>query len=402
MSNSENSKKPKHSKGYSINKNFLRVAIPALIVVVIGVVLFITTPWQKGVEPSPSADPETPPPTVIETPEPTPEETALPPIETPTPPPETPTPHLSWGEYNPLTGEAWDEDLSDSRPWAMSIGNTAAAMPLWGVGKADIILEFVVDESATRIIAIFQDISDLDRTGGLRSLRTSSLELTQSFDAIFVHWGGRTYDNEVPGGLATQFGTIDASGIGYRDPDRVTKPALEHRAVITGDRLLRGVPSSFRTEHETGFRHSFTFGEGDVIPDGLAANDVLVNFHSYINKTTQFTYNSSENVYYATQHGAPFIDGNDNEKLSFANIIVINTTMKPVKPNPSTAHTKVNTNGNGTGYFISGGKYVEITWQRTSGTSPFRFYLADGTPLVMGVGKTYICVVDDKQVPTFS
>ena len=42
------------------------------------------------------------------------------------------------------------------------------------------------------------------------------------------------------------------------------------------------------------------------------------------------------------------------------------------------------------GYFVCGGKCVEITWERETNTDPFRYYLKDGTPLELGVGSTYV------------
>jgi hypothetical protein len=36
---------------------------------------------------------------------------------------------------------------------------------------------------------------------------------------------------------------------------------------------------------------------------------------------------------------------------------------------------------------------VPIQWSRENATDPFLFTLEDGTPLTLGVGKTYIAVV---------
>ena len=48
--------------------------------------------------------------------------------------------------------------------------------------------------------------------------------------------------------------------------------------------------------------------------------------------------------------------------------------------------------GSGTGYFCNGGKYVEIKWERADRNDNFHYTLTDGTPLALGVGKTFISI----------
>ena len=53
--------------------------------------------------------------------------------------------------------------------------------------------------------------------------------------------------------------------------------------------------------------------------------------------------------------------------------------------------------GRGSGYYIYGGSYVMITWQRTDGNNPIKLFAADGsTPLEISSGNTYIAVVSPK------
>ena len=49
----------------------------------------------------------------------------------------------------------------------------------------------------------------------------------------------------------------------------------------------------------------------------------------------------------------------------------------------------------GKGYFICDGKYIPIRWSRESDNAQFVFTKEDGTPLSLGRGKTYICVMPD-------
>ena len=91
------------------------------------------------------------------------------PTPTPTPTPEpTPTP-LPY--TNPLSGEGMAEDISSLRPWAIMINNIQQALPQCGVSDAEIICEIPAEGGVTRMMAIFTDISDVEKIGSLRSIR---------------------------------------------------------------------------------------------------------------------------------------------------------------------------------------------------------------------------------------
>jgi hypothetical protein len=49
--------------------------------------------------------------------------------------------------------------------------------------------------------------------------------------------------------------------------------------------------------------------------------------------------------------------------------------------------------GEGEGFYACNGQIVPIKWSRDSVNDPFTYTLTDGTPLVMGVGKTYVAVI---------
>ena len=51
--------------------------------------------------------------------------------------------------------------------------------------------------------------------------------------------------------------------------------------------------------------------------------------------------------------------------------------------------------GTGTGYFACGGKFIDINWSKPTADSPFQFTTSDGKELVLGVGNSYINIVDD-------
>ena len=57
-------------------------------------------------------------------------------------------------------------------------------------------------------------------------------------------------------------------------------------------------------------------------------------------------------------------------------------------------HMGDNLTGEGEGYFAVNGVLAPITWSREDENSPFVYTYSDGSPVICGVGKTYIAVVD--------
>ena len=117
-------------------------------------------------------------------------------------------------------------------------------------------------------------------------------------------------------------------------------------------------------------------------------------------KSTTLTYNEADKLYYASQYGSDYVDGNDNTQVSFRNVLVLRTAISQkagTNPNQADWLLYVNTTGTGTGYFLCNGQMLEINWSRESVTDPFQYTLAsNGEPITFGVGKTYVAFVPNK------
>jgi len=400
-----NRRKPK-SKNNTKIKRFL---LPAA-VVVIGAILLITAPWQAytQTEEQPTEAPTAAPtptstPGTIATPTPDPDET------TPTPDPgeDTPkaTPTPLPGVINPLTGEPSAVEIGTNRPWAVSIGNTRPALPQHGLSSADILYEYIVEGTETRLLAIFQSLPQSGIIGSIRSARQYIVEIASSYDALLVHAGGRDYAGEViSGSPVTRLNTLDVDGtsMSYRDQYRRQTLGMsnEHTLMTTYERLTNNLPTRVRREHETGYSPALGFVEDGTPSSGSAATRIDVTFHEG-SKNTLFTYSDSDKAYQVRQHARDMIDGNSGTpRPSFTNVLILQTDIK--NTGDASGRRDIRTTGEGNGYFFCGGKYIEITWSRTTTTSQFVYRHKDGSLLELGIGKTYICIISKAQSPTIS
>jgi len=332
-------------------------------------------------------------PTVYEPPsKETPEAPPYEPKPKPEPAPE-PEPEPEWdGPVNPLTGLPVETDISMYRPLAIVINNLRVAQPQLGIGMADIIYEVPVEGGVTRMLAVFQDVSDVGNIGTVRSARPYHVDLAQAHDAIFIFAGGspEAY-NVLSSRNITRIDGVHGrhTQIFFRDQERRRTMGFEHSLVTSGELIAQWLPTyDFRLELGDNFEHTKQFVEDGTPPGGSPAEEFTVRFPGA--KSTSFSY--SNGLYYVSQFGGAYRDGNDGMQLAVTNVLVLRTSVTRIAGDAE-GRLRVTLVGSGTGYFFNGGEYVEIRWSRASETAPFVYTRTDGTPLVFGRGRTYVCIV---------
>ena len=301
---------------------------------------------------------------------------------------------------NPLTGEPLaNPDAVNNRPIACMLNNIHLAMPQHGVSQADIIFEYNVEGGITRMVGFFQDLTNVGTIGSTRSARPYFVETVLGMEAIYVHAGGSSeamwmiYDLDMD-----DIDEIDFDCF-WRDEERLKTKAWEHTLMTSGERL-----ENYLTEHDWERKHSgdfsypFTYVEDGTPYSDTAATDISVKFSNY--KTGTFTYDPETGLYMIGQWGDPYIDGNTGEQVGVTNLLILRTTV--YNSGDSSGHMVIDVQGSDTGTYICGGKATEITWYKETMEDPFTYTLPDGTPFSLGIGKTYVCVVDHDALVTIS
>lgn len=333
-----------------------------------------------------------PAPTTVPTTEPTTAPTTEPTTEPTTAPTEPPVLYR-----HPLTGAPLEQPWS-GQAVAVVINNLKKAMPQKGISQADILYEVEVEGDITRCLAIFTDLSKVADIGPVRSARTAFNSLAVSYGAPLVHCGGSPglalagrYDDSYD--KIDNWEHIDQAYNGkyfYRDSDRLNSGyAYEHTLFTTGEKLQQAVDAKgYNTPDVDSFGLQFT---PDVELKGEKAEEITVTFKS--KKKTVLTYDAAKGVYNVNMHGTEYIDGNTNEPITFKNVIVLYTKQWYYSDG---MHKIYDTIGSGEGYAAINGKIVPITWTRDGLRTNYTYALADGTPLELDVGSSYIALVGIK------
>lgn len=292
-------------------------------------------------------------------------------------------------DINPLTGLYIDEEVAKRRPIGIMINNLKAALPQSGLAQADVIYETLVEGAICRLFAVFQDF-DAAKIGPVRSARHYFLDFSFDFDALYIHYG------QSPQAMAafSNLQTPNLNGLSYldsimcfQDPKRV-RP---HSTYTSYERLMDAWKLvEFREEIAPDFVRKLQFNEEDTATEAGVVTDKLTLSFSYYQEP-YFEFNKEEGLYGRFQFDEPHIDVETNEQLKFKNIIIQLTDMWVIKGDDA-GRMDMSLIGTGTGYFVSNGKSIPITWKKTSHTSPTQYFLEDETPLLINKGKTWIAV----------
>jgi len=328
-----------------------------------------------------------------------------PPTEAPTDPPVLYT--------DPLTGEPLSEPVY-ARPVAVMLNNYEKALPLHGASEASILFEGLTEGGMTRCMGIYSDIASVETLGSIRSARKHFVSVAISFDALYVHYG----KSDIAGSEYTAKQYLDAmnwehldgttrAGYGYfyennyRHENGWPSDACHF---LVGQRVIDwATDKNYALTRDEAFDYGWNFSNSSVII-GEKCNTLTAYFNQggtpgKWTKSTSFQYDAESGQYMSFQFGKENVEGNNGEQLCFKNVIVLRA--KTTK-DPNSKLIGMELEGEGTGYFACNGQLVSIKWSRATAYDPFSFFLEDGTPLTLGIGKTYVALVPTNATFTHS
>lgn len=146
-----------------------------------------------------------------------------------------------------------------------------------------------------------------------------------------------------------------------------------------------------RRKYETTDRSTASDGLDAPEPDGLAAEHVILRFSNY--KTGTFDYDAATGLYRVGQYGGAYTDGNTGAQVGVTNVLFLETDIYQIAGD-SAGRLSVKLTGTGNGAYFCGGKSIPIQWSKADRNSPFVYRLTDGTPLTLGQGTSYVCILD--------
>ena len=296
---------------------------------------------------------------------------------------------------NPLTGVSeLTEDKADDRPVAIMINNISTAQPVQtGLNKADIIYETEVEGGITRLMAVYQNVSEVGRIGTIRSARYPYVDLALGHNAIYLHHG---QDNKYCGPHLKDIDDINISegNYGFRIKNGL---ATEHTLYTEGGKLWDGlVKDKVKTERGSSVMWAnFTDDETPIALENTASSVSVPFSASY---KTVFKYDSATGKYTRYFGNTLRKDYNTGETTQVKNVFVLLTTIK----NYSDGYHRQFLLESGEGYYCTNGTYTPIKWSKGAAKNSFKFTKSDGTELLVSAGSSWVCIANkNTSTPVF-
>ncbi len=287
---------------------------------------------------------------------------------------------------NPLTGVAEFEDASkvEQRPVAIMVENSTISMSAQtGLSKAGVIYETEVEGGITRLVAVFQDISQVEKIGNVRSARYPYVDLALGHDAIYVHCG------QDPTYCAPHLKDIDDIDVNNDDTGSKRIPnglSSTHNVYIITKDMLSRIKNTFELKKDN-VKPWAQFTDEAVSLQGGSATSVSVPFPA---STTRFTYDEQSGLYTRLIGSNVQSDYFTKEKTQVKNVFILMTSISYY---PDGEHRKVALES-GKGYYITNGTMQEINWSKGKSTNGFKFTDKDGNELKVSAGNSWVCIAN--------
>lgn len=280
----------------------------------------------------------------------------------------------------PLTGMPIEGTAPVRPALSAKIGNDQIARPQPGLDHADIIYEEYVEGGLTRYVAVWH--SDVpEELGPLRSIRPMDPDILTSFGGIVAYSGGLVPFVQAMrnSGLYNAIhGQADTADLMYRSR---SKPA-PHNVILRAQQLLAAHTDLAPATEQFRFARE-ELGESASALSGTPISGVTATFSSI--RKQSWAWNAQRGVFERSQQGTPDLDSAGTPRAAI-NVVGIRVDVQSAYADvPQTLLS-----GTGEAIVCAGGHSIPATWSKPSPASPLALNAADGSPILLAPGVTWV------------
>lgn len=285
---------------------------------------------------------------------------------------ETPAPPETW----PLTGLEAAEGQSTAKNVPVlvtKIDNTTSSAPQMGLGKADMVVEELVEGGTTRLAAFFY--SELpDVVGPVRSMRASDIGIVSPVNATVITSGAAQVTKNRINAAGIPFFEEGAKGF-FRESSRYAPYNLMARPkeVATLAKGEEARPDDY-----------FTFGDPADLPAGRKATTVSANFGRH---TTTWTFANGGYVNQGSFAG-------QGDEFAATSVLVLRVRIGDAGYADPAGNVVPETifQGTGAAQLFHDGRVISGTWEKKELDAPLTLQTRGGE-LKMPPGNTFVELV---------
>lgn len=290
---------------------------------------------------------------------------------------EATTTTVASGPTYPLTGLPLLDPAAATRPaLVVKIDNNPDARPQSGLNEADLVYEENV-EDLTRFAAIFQS-NGADPVGPIRSGRTQDVDLLGSLNRPIFAWSG---------GNGRVTAAIDGSDLVAVSETKAGTAMFRSKQRKAPHNLYGNVSAlySFAPADAGPPQAQFQYRSASAVPTGATADGVKVSMD---NAQVLWSWSPDTSTYLRFTDGKVHKDAINDDQLATSNVVVLTVDYRP---SPADGRSpEAQTTGTGTVVVFTAGTVVSGTWTRADRLAPFTLTAADGSPILLTPGHTFI------------
>ncbi len=287
-----------------------------------------------------------------------------------------------------LTGVQVAPELNELPVTAVMIENSPEARPQSGLADAGVVFEAIAEGGITRFSALYQEAQP-DYIGPVRSLRPYYLDLVLPFDPAISHAGGS----------GQALAEVAAQGVKSLDHSSNGGAYQRVRDRFAPHNLYTGRPQLLEAQRAKGYTSSTFVGyvrKTESPAESPTANTIALRVSS-ATYNSSYTYESESNSYLRTMAGVPHVDQRSGTQIKPKVVVAL------VAPHSYAGiYSVYQIIGNGKAFIFQDGSVTEGVWEKTSRTSQITFGDANGAPLGLNAGQTWITLVGDAGRVTYT
>ncbi len=274
----------------------------------------------------------------------------------------------------------------ENRPIAIMIDNEKDAWPQAGLQDAYMIYELIIEGGQTRMMAIFKDKSP-EKVGPIRSSRHYFVEYAMEHGAIYTHFGWSPKAEN----MIKSYNVNNINGM-YYDGGKFWREGYGYHTSFTSVNNIRSlaIDRKYLTESSEESIYKYSIKEYEL-KEGKEIESIKLTYSPSHN--TSYIYDSDKEVFMRSMRGVKHTDRVTKEQYFAKNIIVMQAKNYTMGNANDRGRQEIENQGNGTGYYLTNGKVISITWKKESSKSKTYFYDLEGNEIVLNDGLTFVQVV---------
>ncbi|MDF2866036.1 MAG: hypothetical protein K0R72_854 [Clostridia bacterium] len=267
------------------------------------------------------------------------------------------------------------------RPIAVMIDNEQPAWPHSGLQDAYMIYEMIIEGGESRMVAFFKNVNTA-KIGPIRSARHYFVHYAMEHSAIFAHFGwspkaqstiATNNVNNINGIYDNYFWRV---GGGYHNAFSSIKKIKE----------TASIKKYIDSGNDTPI-YNYSIDEYNI-EVGQKITGLKIKYSDLHN--VSYKYDETDKVFYRSMRGIADKDRETGKQYYAKNIVIMYVKNYNLPDIETKGRQELENLGTGNGYYLTNGKYINITWKKDSAKSRTLWLDENGKEIVLNDGITYV------------